>query len=152
MKDSMRKTLLDGAKGLLTLLVIGALLVMVGGGCAALASQHNDSAHKASTFKPARNWEPGKRCRTLGKALTSHVAVLVQKDCWRAGVTSVGIVVLNTERGGAVADQHTKQALIAILGYHPALSILVASKHKHLPFALSLVTGVMPNSPIASKR
>ena len=152
MKDSMRATLLDGAKGLITLLVIGVLLVMVGGGCAAQAAQHNDSAHKVSAFKPARNWKPGKRCRTLGKALTSHVAVIVQKDCWRAGVTSVGIVVLNTERGGAVADAHTKQALIAILGYHPALAILVASKHKHLPFALSLVTGAVNNSPLASKR
>lgn len=107
------------------------LLAVMFTGCAAQAPK--------TTVKPANDFRPRARCKVLGKAKTSHVAVMVEKDCFRPGLTTVGIVVLNPEKKGTVAADHAAQAMIAILGFRPALQMIVASKHKRLPFMLAAV-------------
>lgn len=136
MKDSTRTTLQDGVSGLVALVIIGTLLIMATTGCA--VSRKHEATH--AQFKPANNWRPGSRCKTVGQARTSHIAVIVQKDCFRAGLTTVGILVLNPEKKGAVAAEHAVQAVIAILGYRPAsLPVIVAGKQGEHTFMLTAV-------------
>jgi len=144
----MKRELMNCATRVAVMMLIWAILVTVASGCAMV---HEHDTVVRGNRAMAKEWKPSKRCKTLGKAKTSHVAIVVQKDCFRNGVTTVGIVVLNTEKKGAVADQHTKQALFSILGYHPALALVVASRHKYLPFALAVVTGARSSAAVAKR-
>lgn len=89
-----------------------------------------------------KDWKPSKRCKTLGKAMTTHVAVLVERNCLKNGVTTVNIVVLNKEKKGTVAARHATQAITSILGFKPVLKILFYGKAKGKPFFLTAVTGI----------
>lgn len=148
MKDSTRAALKDGVSGLLTLFVIGTLLVLGTSGCATAHEQH---AHKRSTVKPANNWRPGARCKQLGKAMTTHVAVLVEKNCLRNGLTTVNMVILNKEKKGTVAGEHAVQAVTSILGFKPKMKILFYGKMKGKLLVMAAVSGVTPDT-IASRR
>ncbi len=154
MTDSMWTALRDGATGLVTLLVIGTILVLSATGCAVTARKHK--AHVAAPgFKVARNWKPGKRCKTIGKAITSHVSVLVQRDCLRNGMTTVAMTILNGEAKdgvkGGVAGEHGVQAVTAILGYKPKLALLFYGTTKGVHVVLAAVTGAATNPTVATK-
>jgi len=128
-------------------IVIAALVTcLVGGmiaatsGCA--ANVHPDHAHTVKAPKAkAKPWKPGKRCKTIGKAMTSHMAVMVERNCLKNGVTTANIVVLNSEDKGKVAAGHAAQAITSILGFRPQLKILFYGKAKGKTFFMTAVTG-----------
>lgn len=121
------------------LLVVALTLGNLLSGCAV-----NSHAHKAPSFKTARpqkNFKPGRRCKQLGKAVTSHVAVLVERNCFRNGLTTVNMLVLNKANKGKVAAEHAVQAVTSILGFKPKLRILFYGKTKGRVFFMTAVTG-----------
>jgi hypothetical protein len=131
--------------GALMMILALATLAMQTMGCAASTgtmhpqvahAEHKGHNHAAPAPKP---WKKSKRCKTLGKAKTSHVAVLVERNCLRNGLTTVNMVVLNKEREGKVAADHAAQATIAILGFKPTLTLLFMGKLKGKVFYLTAV-------------
>jgi len=119
---------------------VSAVMVFVlSQGCAAQTHGHTVTA---SAKAMAKAWKPSKRCKTLGKAMTTHVAVLVERNCLKNGVTTVNMVVLNKEKKGTVAARHATQAITSILGFKPVLKILFYGKAKGKPFFLTAVTGI----------
>lgn len=108
-------------------------------GCAAQTHDHGHAV-KAPKQSMAKEWKPGKRCKQIGKAKTSHVAVLVERNCLKNGLTTVNMLVLNSEKKGLVAADHAAQAVTSILGYKPTLKVLVYGKSHGKVFFLAAVT------------
>ena len=135
----MKRDLLDGMQGLVTLVVIGTVLVMAAG----CATVHEHETVVRGNKAIAKEWKPSKRCKTLGKAVTSHVAVLVARDCLKKGTTTVNMLVLNPEKKGnvkgGIAAEHAVQAVTSILGYKPKLQILFYGQTKGKTFFLTVV-------------
>ena len=94
--------------------------------------------------------------RRRGQAMTTHVAVMVEKNCLKNGLTTVNMVVLNPEpKGnvkGGVAAEHATQAITAILGFKPVLKIVLYGKKKGKTFFLTVVTGISSPTTVAAKR
>ena len=138
-ESKMKRDLLDGMTGLVTLVVIGTVLVMAAG-CARV---HEHETVVRGNKAIAKDWKPSKRCKTLGKAVTSHVAVLVERNCLRNGLTTVNMMVLNPEKKGnikgGIAAEHAVQAVTSILGFKPRLAILFYGKTKGKTFFLTAV-------------
>lgn len=145
----MKRDLLNGAVRLVALMLVWAVLVMVASGCNA----HATHKHVSTLTTPMpKNWKPGKRCKTVGKAMTSHVAVLVERNCLKNGLTTVNMIVLNKEKKGNVAAEHAVQAVTSILGFKPVLKILFYGKTKGKVFFMTAVTGVMEVATPVAKR
>ena len=141
MKDSTRKDLRDGMTALVTLVVISTILVMVSTGCAAVAHDSHGHAVKSAPKAMAKVWKPGRRCRTLGTEHSKRVAVMVQKDCIKNGVTTVAIVVLDNSNKGKDAAKDAVFMVKRILGFDPVLKAVVVGKDKGKVFMLTVVTG-----------
>ena len=143
MYPGIKNDLLDTVKGLVSLVLITTVLVLAASGCHATAEPAH--AHKHGTMgaakASAKTWKPGRRCKVIGKAMTSHVRVRVDRDCTAKNATMVSIVVLNPERKSRIAMEHAAQAVVRILGYAPNLQAVVYSKWKGRPFLLAVVTG-----------
>lgn len=131
---------------LMVALTVGNLL----SGCAG-----NIHANEAPSFKtakpPKKNWKPGRRCKRIGQAVTSHVAVLVERNCFRAGLTTVNMLVLNKANKGKTAAKHAVQAVTSILGFKPNLKILFYGKTKGKVFFMTAVTGSANGSVTAQR-
>lgn len=170
MKDLMQD-LTDAGRtaGAVALAMMIAAVVVFGVGCAThvdhvtglddtgRAVQWQRKAFSVRGMQPrkAKTWKPGKRCKVLGKALTTHVSVLVEHNCLKNGVTTVNMVVLNSEpkgkvKGGVAAD-HAVQALTSILGFKPKLKILLYGKTKGKVFFLTVVTGISGSATVANR-
>jgi hypothetical protein len=129
----------------LAVLLLGfGLLVFLSlvGGCAAVP------AHKH--VKAPAYFKVGKRCRTIGKDYNEKVAVLVQKNCVRNGVTTVAMVIFDTRDKGKAAALSAVHMVKRILGFDPVLRALVIGKDKGVPFILSVVTDIN-NPTVAAK-
>ena len=130
-------------------------------GCGAAQSQTHgvQHAHHATMKAPALargmtgDWKPGARCKTLGKRMTPNVGVLVERDCLKSGVTTVGIVVFNTTRKGKTAARDSARLVVDILGFKPKLTALFVGRTGKNVFILSVVTGYhQDNGPVASTK
>jgi len=142
MRDSMFSRLLEGTQGLVILGMLWVLLaVATGTGCAAVAHDGHGHQLKAAPMAMANAWKPGKRCKTLSKGYNDNVAVIIQKNCIRNGVTSVGIVVLNNADKGKVAAKDAVGMITATLGFRPILKAVLVGKDKGKVFILAVVTG-----------
>lgn len=131
----------------LAVLLLGfGLLVFIAmvGGCAGI------EAHQHTHTKAPAHFKVGKRCRTIGKDWNEKVAVLVQKNCVRNGVTTVAMVIFDTRDKGKAAALSAVHMVKRILGFDPVLRALVITKDKGTPFILSVVTDVN-NPTVAAK-
>ena len=81
MKDLMQD-LMDAGRtaGAVALAMMIAAVVVFGVGGAANA---HDAHLKSAPQTLAKEWKPGKRCKVLGKALTTHVSVMVERTVSR---------------------------------------------------------------------
>jgi hypothetical protein len=148
----MRRRAAHGTRiaGIVITSLVLALAFLLSVGCA--ANMHRDHGHTAKAPQAkAQDWKPGKRCKTVGKAMTSHMAVMVERNCLKNGVTTANIVVLNSEKKGTVAAGHAAQAITSILGFKPQLKVLFYGKAKGKVFFLTAVTGVS-GGVVAAKR
>ncbi len=139
MKATTRNDLRDGATGLVTLVLIGAILIL-STGCAVRHAGHKHGIAKAPKGF-GKMWKPGRRCKPLGKVVTKNVAVMVERNCLRNGVTTVGILVLNTANKGKLAASDAAQGVVSVLGFRPTLATVFVGKIKKSVFILSVVTG-----------
>lgn len=114
-------------------------LVVLFSGCAA-PHQH---IHKQPTMKP---WKPGPRCKIIGQERTSNIAVIIERNCMKNGVTTISMVVLNNKKNGTVAATDGARLIKKILGYKPTMAVLLYGKAKGLPFFLCIVTGGSENT------
>ncbi|MCK5016336.1 MAG: hypothetical protein KAS32_04615 [Candidatus Peribacteraceae bacterium] len=121
------------------LLTLTYLLVALGGivttGCATYFTPTIDSLVQ-------KKWTPNPRCKVIGKAHTPNVAVLVEKNCLKNGLTSVNIIVLSTKKDGKKAAEEGVKLVTKILGFKPKLGLLFYGKAKGLPFFMCAVMGV----------
>jgi len=108
------------------------------------------SKHQHTHAKAPAHFQVSKRCRTIGKDYNEKVAVLVQKNCVRNGVTTVAMVVFDTRDKGKAAALSAVHMIKRILGFDPVLRTLVVGKDKGTPFILSVITGVN-NPAVAAK-
>lgn len=88
-----------------------------------------------------KKWKKSPRCKVLGKASTRNVAVLVERNCLRNGLTTVNMIVLNTSNKGKDAAEDGVRLITKLLGFKPVLTILFYGKAKGLPFFMCAVTG-----------
>jgi hypothetical protein len=151
MKNLMEDLLEAGrnASVVVVVMLLAAMLVY-GVGCAG-AHQGHGHAVTAASKAMTKAWKPSKRCKVLGKAMTTHVAVLVERNCLKNGVTTVNMVVLNKEKKGTVAARHAGTAITSILGFRPVLKVLFYGKAKGKPFFLTAVTGISSAGTVAAK-
>jgi hypothetical protein len=125
----------------LAVLLLGfGLLVFIAmvSGCAATATPGHQHTH----VKTPAHFKVSKRCRTIGKDYNEKVAVLVQKNCVRNGVTTVALVIFDTKNKGKAAALSAVMMVKRILGFDPVLRTLVVGKDKGTPFILSVVTDI----------
>jgi len=109
-------------------------MVAMVGGCAI--------SHKTDIGTIAKKkWKKNPRCKVIGKAHTPNIAVLVERNCLRNGLTTVNMIVLNTSNKGKTAAEDGVKLITKILGFKPVLTILFYGKAKGLPFFLCAVTG-----------
>jgi len=113
-------------------------------GCSAHGHQH---AVKTPTVK---DWAPSKRCRTIAKVRTANVAVMVERNCFRNGVTTVGMVTLNNRGNGDVAARDAVILVKNALGFTPRLTALFYGKTHGKLFILAAVTGAVEPSLVAA--
>lgn len=131
----------------LAILLLGfGLLVFLSlvSGCAQVHKHQHTHAKAPAHFKVS------KRCRVIGKDHNEKVAVLIQKNCVRNGITTVAMVILDTRNKGKDAALSAVMMVKRILGFDPVLRTLVVGKDKGVPFILSVVTGV--NNPAVALR
>lgn len=120
------------------------LFALVGMGCGAHRHQHSI---KAPTVK---EWAPSKSCRTLAKVRTANVAVMVERNCLRKGVTTVGMITLNNEGNGSVAARDAAVLVKRVLGFTPRLAALFYGKTSGKVFILAAVVGSSESSLVAA--
>ena len=74
--------------------------------------------------------KPTSRCKLIGRAKTPNVAVLVERDCLKNGLTTVNIVVLNTAKKGTIAAEDSIKLITNILGFVPHLKLMFYGRVK----------------------
>ena len=107
------------------------LIMLMGAGCT--HQVHQAPLAPRLTSKPSR-------CVTIGKAATSNVVVMVERNCLKNGVTTVSILVLKP-KNKKLAAKEGAQLILRILKFRPKLAILFYGKTKGMPFFLTVVTG-----------
>jgi len=126
--------------GMMAVVMMYAVVTLFGGtGCAVQARQSKHTHTVKAT--PKAKAKPNARCRVLGKAKTSHMGVVVERNCLKNGVTTATIMVLNREDNGRVAADHAAQAVISILRFRPELALVLSGKAKGYVFYVMAVTG-----------
>jgi len=99
------------------------VLVFVLSGCSSTAQV------KVSQPKTVKFFQPNKRCRLVGANKTKGVAVVVRRNCFLNGITSVTILVIDTsKRNRKIVTEQGTRMLISILRFVPQLSLVVAGK------------------------
>jgi len=138
-----------------------ALAIVMTLGCGAAQSQTHgvQHAHHDGVKAPSlprgmgKDWTASARCKKLGTRTTPNVGVLVERNCMRPGLTTVGIVVFNNSRNGVTAARDSARLVLDILGFKPKLTILFVGKTGGKVFFLSAVTGYhQDNGPVASTK
>lgn len=133
--------------------VVLAVLMTVG--CNGIHKVH-DTTHAnhvhPSGLKPLPITTVRGRCKTLGKSITKNASVLVERNCFRNGVTTVNIVIHNKAHKGKAAAQDSVKAVTRILGFRPKLTILFMGKLKGQLFLMAVVTGYKPNTAVALRK
>ena len=140
----------------LTVILGLVLAVFMTLGCGAAQTQtHGHNTVKAPAFAKgmAKDWKPSARCKKLGTRTTPNVGVLVERNCLKSGVTTVGIVVFNKSRNGKTAARDSARLVVDILGFRPKLTALFVGRTGGHMFMLSAVTGYHQDSgPVASTK
>jgi hypothetical protein len=109
-----------------------ALAAVLTEGCAVNAHHHDHGMPVVTVQKPHR-------CQRLGQSISRNASVLIERNCFRNGVTTVGIVVHNTRDNGKLAARDSARAIKRILGFHPRLVTLFLGKTSGQVFMLSTV-------------
>jgi len=133
---------------------LGLIVVALSQGCSAQAHQHNYShkALKAPHNAPAVSWNgPKARCRRYQPVVTRNVSVLVERNCFRHGLTTVGMVIHNTRDKGKAAAKDAVKATTRILGYRPSLSTLFMGRTNGQVFILAAVVDSGSTGPLAQR-
>lgn len=131
----------------LAILLLGLGLLVVLSPTSGCAPVHT---HKHTHVQTPTHFKVSPRCRTIGKDYNEKVAVLIQKNCVRNGVTTVAMVIFDTRDKGKAAAVSAVMMVKRILGFDPVLRTLVVGKDKGTPFILSVVTGI--NEPAVALR
>jgi len=142
------ENLLRTEKKMKRLMVILVALVL-GTGCADMMHKHR---HAAQVKTPVmKDWKPGKRCHVLARVKTANVAVMIERNCLKNGVTTVNMLVLNPEDKGRVAAEDAVRIVTSVLKFKPTLAALFYGKTQGKVFILAAVTEVSSMGGIAAR-